>query len=155
FTIKRGIGRGGFGEVYFAVSDGGKEVALKLLRGDNQDVEMRGVVQCLNLKHPNLVALYDLRTDQRDDHWGVMEYVAGQPFSALLARHAQGLPVELAKEWFLGLARAIGYLHDHGVVHRDLKPANVFIENGLVKIGDYGLSKLIGGSQRTRQTQSV
>ena len=31
FTIKRGIGKGGFGEVYFAVSDGGKEVALKLL----------------------------------------------------------------------------------------------------------------------------
>src|SRR5262249_25137203 len=32
---------------------------------------------------------------------------------------------------------------------------NVFLENGRVLIGDYGLSKLIGGSQRTRQTQSV
>src|SRR6266704_2923442 len=62
FTLKRGIGRGGFGEVYFGVSDGGKEVALKLVRGDHQ-VELRGVAQCLNLKHPNLVALYDLRTD--------------------------------------------------------------------------------------------
>jgi hypothetical protein len=155
FTIKRGIGRGGFGEVYFAVSDGGKEVALKLLRGDNQDIELRGVVQCLNLKHPNLVALYDLRADERGDSWVVMEYVSGEPLSALLARHPQGLPVELAKEWFVGLARAIGYLHDHGVVHRDLKPANVFLENGRVLIGDYGLSKLISGSQRTRQTQSV
>ncbi len=28
FTIKRGVGIGGFGEVYFAVSDAGKEVAL-------------------------------------------------------------------------------------------------------------------------------
>src|SRR5947208_3238294 len=64
FVLKRGIGRGGFGEVYFAVSDGGKEVALKLLRGSgNTDIELRGVVQCLNLKHPNLVALYDLKTD--------------------------------------------------------------------------------------------
>ena len=33
YTIKRGVGKGGFGEVYFAVSDGGKEVALKLVRG--------------------------------------------------------------------------------------------------------------------------
>src|SRR5581483_8253759 len=46
FTLKRGIGRGGFGEVYLAVSDGGKEVALKLLR-DNSEVELRGVAQCL------------------------------------------------------------------------------------------------------------
>src|SRR5438105_8909225 len=56
YTIKRGIGRGGFGEVYYGVSDGGKEVALKLIHG-NQDVELRGVAQCLNLKNPNLVNL--------------------------------------------------------------------------------------------------
>ena len=55
YTIKRGVGRGGFGEVYYAVSDGGKEVALKLVRG-NQEVELRGMAQCLNLKHPNLVS---------------------------------------------------------------------------------------------------
>jgi hypothetical protein len=55
----------------------------------------------------------------------------------------------------LGLARAVGHLHDHGIVHRDLKPGNVFLENGTVKVGDYGLSKSIGSSQRTAQTMSV
>jgi len=154
FTLKRGVGKGGFGEVYFAVSDGGKEVALKLLR-DNREVELRGVAQCLNLKHPNLVNLYDLRTDPRGDHWVVMEYVAGESLHTVLSRHPGGLPLELAREWFLSLARAVAYLHDHGVVHRDLKPANVFLENGVVKVGDYGLSKAISGSQRTAQTQSI
>lgn len=154
FTLKRGLGRGGFGEVYFAVSDGGKEVALKLVRGDHQ-IELRGVELCLNLKHPNLVALYDLRTDTLGDHWVVMEYVAGEPLGAVLARHPGGLARELVREWFLGLARAVGYLHDHGIVHRDLKPGNVFIENGTVKVCDYGLSKSISTSQRTAQTQSV
>jgi hypothetical protein len=154
FTLKRGIGRGGFGEVYFAVSDGGKEVALKLVRGDTQ-IELRGVAQCLNLKHPNLVNLYDLRTDNQGDRWVVMEYIAGEPLSVILGRHPNGLPRELAREWFLGLARAVAYLHDHGIVHRDLKPANIFLENGMVKVGDYGLSKAIGSSQRTAQTHSV
>ncbi len=154
FTIKRGIGRGGFGEVYFALSDGGKEVALKLVRGEQQ-IELRGVAQCLNLKHPNLVGLYDLRTDGQGDRWVVMEYDAGEPLNVVLARHPGGVPRELAREWFLGLCRAVGYLHDHGIVHRDLKPGNVFLENGTVKVGDYGLSKSMSGSQRTAQTQSV
>jgi hypothetical protein len=154
YTLKRGIGKGGFGEVYFAVSDGGKEVALKLVRGDDQ-VELRGVAQCLNLKHPNLVSLWDLKPDDRGDHWVLMEYIAGDPLNVVLARHPQGLPRELAREWFLGLARAVSYLHDHGLVHRDLKPANIFIENGMVKVGDYGLSKAMSTSQKTVNTQSV
>src|SRR5437899_4297045 len=117
YTIKRGVGKGGFGEVYFAVSDGGKEVALKLVRGDGE-VELRGVAQCLNLKHPNLVSLFDLRTDGHGDHWVIMEYIAGEPLSVVLNRHPRGLPAELAQQWFVALARSIGYLHDHGTVHR-------------------------------------
>src|SRR5262245_14458534 len=154
YTIKRGVGRGGFGEVYYGVSDGGKEVALKLVRG-NLEVELRGVAQCLNLKHPNLVNLYDLKTDSQGDHWVVMEYIAGEPLSAVLTRHPNGLSPELAQQWFLALAQAVAYLHDHGIVHRDLKPGNIFLENGVIKVGDYGLSKFIGASQRTAQTQSV
>jgi hypothetical protein len=154
YTIKRGIGLGGFGQVYYAVSDAGKEVALKLIR-DNLDVELRGMAQCLNLKHPNLVALYDIRKDEHGDSWVVMEYVSGESLSAVLNRHPRGLALDLVRQWFGSLARAIGHLHDNGIVHRDLKPANIFIENGQVKVGDYGLSKFISGSQRSAQTQSV
>src|SRR5215813_12354496 len=77
YTIKRGIGHGGFGEVYFATSDAGKEVAIKLIRR-NLDIELRGVTQCLNLKHPNLLALYDVRQDDDGDNWVVMELVSGE-----------------------------------------------------------------------------
>ena len=154
FTLKRGVGRGGFGEVYFAVSDGGKEVALKLL--SETEVEIRGVRNCLNLKHPNLVHVYDVREDARGDTWIVMEYVLGESLAQVISRFPDGLPEHLAREWFLSLSRAVAYLHDQGVVHRDLKPANIFIENGGLKVGDYGLCKAVGATgPQTRRVGTV
>jgi hypothetical protein len=155
YTLKRGIGRGGFGEVYYAVSDGGKEVALKLVRGHNLDTELRGMAQCLNLKHPNLLTLFDIRTDAQSDHWILMEYISGESLCSVLTRHPQGLASDLARKWFLEVAQAVAYLHTHGIVHRDLKPGNIFLENGTAKVGDYGLSKFISSTQHTAQTQSV
>src|SRR5579859_5541680 len=155
YTIKRGVGKGGFGEVYFALSDGGKEVALKLLHGGQADVELRGIRQCLNLKHPNLVALFDVRNDDHGESWVIMEYIAGETLSAILNRHPHGLPHELIHQWFPALCRSVNYLHDHGIVHRDLKPGNIFLEHGLLKVGDYGLSKSMSSSHRSAQTSSV
>ena len=154
YTIKRGIGHGGFGEVYYATSDAGKEVALKLIRR-NLDIELRGVTQCLNLKHPNLLDLYDVRQDGLGDSWVIMEYVAGESLEDALSRHPDGLPHDEALAWFHGIAAGVAYLHDHGIVHRDLKPGNIFRDEGLVKIGDYGLSKFISASRRSGQTESV
>ena len=154
YTIKRGVGRGGFGEVYFAVSDAGKEVALKLIRR-NLEVELRGVTHCLNLKHPNLVALYDIKSDEHEDRWVVMEYVSGESLEDAIDRYPEGMPVAEAMHWFDGICAAVAYLHDHGIVHRDLKPANIFVDDGIVKIGDYGLSKFISCSRRSGQTESV
>ena len=154
YTIKRGIGRGGFGEVYFATSDAGKEVALKHVER-NLEVELRGVKQCLNLKHANLIDLYDIRNDDLGEAWVVMEYVAGHSLKEALDRNPNGLPREEVEHWFRGIAAGVQYLHDHGIVHRDLKPGNIFDDGGIVKIGDYGLSKFISCSRRSGQTESV
>jgi serine/threonine protein kinase len=154
YTIKRGVGRGGFGEVYFATSDAGKEVALKLIRR-NLDVELRGVTQCLNLKHPNLIALYDIRTDEMGDQWVVMEYVSGESLEDVIERNPHGVPIDQLLWWMRGICAGVGYLHDHGIVHRDLKPGNIFSDEGTVKIGDYGLAKFISCSRRSGQTESV
>ena len=154
YTIKRGVGRGGFGEVFFAVSDAGKEVALKLVRR-NLEVELRGVTQCLNLKHPNLVAIFDMRQDDQDNSWIIMEYVGGQSLEQVIADHPQGMPVDEALHWLRGIAAGVGYLHEHGIVHRDLKPGNIFCDEGQVKLGDYGLSKFISCSRRSGHTESI
>ncbi len=154
YTIKRGIGHGGFGEVYYATSDAGKEVALKLIRR-NWDVELRGVTQCLNLKHPNLLSLYDVKQDADGDNWVVMELMSGQSLEEVITQHPNGLPLAETLAWIHGIAAGVAYLHDHGIVHRDLKPGNIFVDEGIVKIGDYGLSKFMSCSRRSGQTGSV
>src|SRR5712671_6306970 len=154
YTIKRAIGRGGFGEVYYATSDSGKEVALKLILR-NLDVERRGVMQCMNLKCPNLLTIFDLKPSDAGDTFVVMEYVAGPSLENVLARHPRGLPVAEVREWLKGLVEGVAYLHDHGIVHRDLKPANMFMEEGIVKIGDYGLAKLINPTQGSEHSESI
>jgi serine/threonine protein kinase len=154
FTIKRGIGHGGFGEVYQAVNDAGKEVAIKLVRR-NLDIELRGMRQCLNLKHPNLVNLFDIREDSKGNSWVVMDYVGGPCLEDEITKHPKGMPVDQVLGWFHGIAAGVQYLHDHGVVHRDMKPGNIFMDEGVVKVGDYGLSKFVSCSRRSGHTESI
>ncbi|MDG1873507.1 MAG: serine/threonine-protein kinase, partial [Mariniblastus sp.] len=156
YTIKRGIGIGGFGEVYFALSDAGKEVALKKIQR-NLDVELRGVRQCLNLKHVNLISLWDIKISEFGESWVVMEYVPGPSLRDTVEAHPSGMPIEQIKAWFSSTASGVAYLHEHGIVHRDLKPGNIFCDQDeqVIKIGDYGLSKFISCSRRSGQTESV
>ena len=164
YVIRRGIGIGGFGEVYFAESDSGKEVALKRIQ-KNLDVEIRGVRHCLNLRHPNLVAIYDIRYDQDQQGWIVMEFIEGEslrehldrstdPLAGPIHSYEQGKPERILPV-IAQIIAGMTYLHDQGIVHRDLKPANIFLDKGLAKIGDYGLSKYISASRRAGQTESV
>ena len=156
YTIKRGIGVGGFGEVYFALNDAGKEVALKKIQR-NLDIELRGVGYCLNLKHVNLISLWDVQTNEFGESWVVMEYVPGPSLRDVVEANPQGMPVEEVKRWFVSTASGVAYLHEHGIVHRDLKPGNVFCDQDarVIKIGDYGLSKFISCNNRSGQTEAV
>ena len=156
YTIKRGIGIGGFGEVYFAISDAGKEVALKKIQR-NMDIELRGVRHCLNLKHINLISLWDIRSTGSGESWVVMEYVPGKSLQDVVEDNPRGMPELEIKQWFNATAAGVDHLHKHGIVHRDLKPANVFRDDDqqVVKIGDYGLSKFISCNRRSGHTESV
>ncbi len=156
YTIKRGIGVGGFGEVYFAISDAGKEVALKKIQR-NLDIELRGVRQCLNLKHVNLISLWDICTNDRGESWVVMEYVPGESLRDVVERYPAGMPDPEIQRWFRSTAAGVQYLHNNGIIHRDLKPGNIFFDadEQVIKIGDYGLSKFMSCSRRSGQTESV
>ncbi len=153
-TIQRAVGRGGFGEVYYAVSDAGKQLALKYLR-EHADTELRGVSEVMNLKSPHLVTIYDVQRNPNNEIFVLMEYIGGPSLAEVL--RAEDGPLDPAQVvYFLsGIAQGLAYLHDRGIVHRDLKPGNIFYDDGYVKIGDYGLSKHMTTSKHSGQTVSV
>jgi len=153
-TIQRAVGRGGFGEVYYALTDSGKQVALKYLR-ENPEVELRGIGHVMNLKSPYLVTIYDVRSNEAGEPFVIMEYVSGPSLRELLIAEPGGMGPQKAAFFVAGIAKGLAYLHERGIVHRDLKPANIFYDDGYVKIGDYGLSKHISVSKHSGQTVSV
>jgi len=154
YTVHRAIGRGGFGEVYYAVSDSGREVALKAIGGYEQ-IELRGVSQCMNLKSPHLVTIFDIKKNAQGRSFVVMEYISGPSLRDLLDADGAGLGVAKAGYFLQEIAKGLSFLHGAGIVHRDLKPGNIFYEDGYVKIGDYGLSKAITPSRHEDQTITV
>ena len=154
YTIEHAVGRGGFGEVYYAVSDSGKQVALKAVQ-NYEDIELRGSTHCMNLKSPHLVTIFDVRHSERGDPFVIMEYVSGPSLRELLDNSPEGLGPEKSAWFIREIAKAVSLLHDNGIVHRDLKPHNVFFEDGYVMIGDYSLSKVITTSHRSGHTLTV
>jgi hypothetical protein len=153
-TVQRAIGRGGFGEVYYAVTDSGKQLALKYLR-ESPEIELRGIGHVMNLKSPHLITIYDVRFNAAGEPFVLMEYVAGPSLRELLLAEPQGFSPPKAAFFLDGIVRGLSYLHERGIVHRDLKPANIFYDDGYVKIGDYGLTKHISVSRHSGQTVSV
>ncbi len=154
YTIQRAAGRGGFGEVYYAVSDSGREVALKVVSGYEQ-IELRGVGQCMNLKSPHLVTIFDVKHNDEGVPFVIMEFVSGPSLRQLLDESPSGLGMQKTAFFLREIGKGLAFLHECGIVHRDLKPGNIFYENGYVKIGDYGLSKAMAASQHSGQTITV
>ena len=160
YEILAPLGAGGMGEVYRAKDARlGRDVALKVLpaalasnaeRLKRFEKEARSASA---LSHPNIVTVFDIGVTDGVS-WIAMERVEGETLRALLGggpmplKRLLGIAAQIAD----GLAKA----HTTGIVHRDLKPENVMVtRDGVVKILDFGLAKLIDPSGAPQeQTQS-
>jgi hypothetical protein len=96
------------------------------------------------LSHPGIVAIFDAGEDpETHEPFLVMEHVAGDPLSRILAGGNHKLPLSDALQFAHEIAEALDYAHSHGVIHRDIKPANILItEDGRAKIADFGVARL-------------
>ncbi len=154
------IGEGGMGVVYKARHRRLKRVvALKLIhagrhatRAERERFRVEAEAAA-RLSHPGIVQLYEV--GEHD----------GQPFLAsefcgggALAARLDGTPrpADVAARIVAELAAAVQAAHDHDILHRDLKPANVLLtEDARLKIGDFGLAKLLDQVEFLTQTNAI
>ena len=147
------IGAGGMGAVYKARQEGlDRVVALKILPEEfGHDVKFalrftREARTLAKLSHPNIVCVYEFGNVE-DTYYFLMEYVEGSTLRDVVK--ARQLAPEQALAIVPHLCDALQYAHDKGVVHRDIKPENILMSvDGLVKIADFGLSRILGNESQ-------
>lgn len=160
FTLVRIRGHGGFGHVWEAASPSGERVALKFIRcGNNLTAtqEVRNILRVRALDHPHLVRIHDVRCD-RGYVIVSMELADGSLEDLLEVSHDENgaaLPLEHVCHYLAQTACAIDFLnapiHETdgvraGIQHGDVKPANLLLFGDVVKVADFGLSRLLTNS---------
>ncbi|MFN5417598.1 MAG: serine/threonine protein kinase, partial [Flavobacteriia bacterium] len=154
YTIIKLIGEGGMGDVYLAEHNTIKrKVAIKVLKAElvkNEEIKKRFKNEAsvmAQLQQVNIVGLLDY-VEQEDGLYLIMEFVEGKTLDIFLAELNEPLNIERSKKIMLQILNAFSYAHQNGIVHRDVKPSNIIINsNDEIKVLDFGIAKIIGGSQ--------
>ncbi|XP_078444599.1 VH1-interacting kinase isoform X2 [Wolffia australiana] len=151
FSSSTLIGKGSFGEILKACWRGTPVAVKRILPSLSDDrlvtQDFRHEVNLLvKLRHPNIVQFLGAVT-QRKPLMLITEYLRGGDLHQYLKEKGSLHPLT-AISFALDMARGMAYLHNEPnvIIHRDLKPRNVLLVNSSadhLKVGDFGLSKLI------------
>jgi serine/threonine protein kinase len=152
YQIISTLGKGGMGEVYLAEDTRlGRKMALKFLPADftSNPERLRRFEQearaASSLNHPNIITIYEVgKADKLS--FIAMEFIDGE---TLRQKMING-PMKIAQALNVAeqIASALAAAHAAHLVHRDIKPENVIVRpDGYVKVLDFGLVKLGGGSE--------
>ncbi|MBI5479125.1 MAG: serine/threonine protein kinase [Deltaproteobacteria bacterium] len=165
YRLKARIGSGGMGQVWMAWDEHGwRDVALKILdvsaarRTEAMARFGREARATASLRSAHTVRVFDFGASDDGVLYMALELLDGADLGALVAREGALPParvVALARQACDSLREA----HAVGIVHRDIKPENLFVTrdaNGgdLLKVLDFGLAKLTGGSEDATLTQA-
>ena len=152
YRIVREIGRGGMGSVYLAEradEEFRQRVALKVAASSRSPSSLkwfRHERQILaSLEHPNIARLLDGGTTEDGIPYLVMEYVEGTPIDRYCAERR--LTIDQRLVLFRTVCSAVQYAHRNLVVHRDLKPGNILVVDGVPKLLDFGIARLLAGGE--------
>ena len=163
YKVLEKLGEGGMGIVYLAEDSKLKrKVAIKFLprqfarsESEKQRFEIEAQAAA-SLNHPNITTIYSI--DKFDDElFFAMEFVEGKELKSLIETTDQdSSSAEKILEYSIQIGEALEAAHKKGIVHRDIKSQNIMVtENGKVKIMDFGLAKITGGSNVTQLGTTV
>ncbi|MFF3503060.1 protein kinase [Streptomyces sp. NPDC003247] len=142
------LGQGGWGNVYFARTDGGRSIALKTIRPDRlqkdperfrrrfaREVE---AAKAVDPKHTAEVVDFDTRAPEP---WLATRYVAGVNLAEALEHCGGPLPLRTWRVLAADLTDALRSIHRAGLVHRDLKLANILLAADGASVIDFGIAR--------------
>eukprot|EP01017_Pseudomicrothorax_dubius_P002574 TRINITY_DN10130_c0_g1_i4.p1 TRINITY_DN10130_c0_g1~~TRINITY_DN10130_c0_g1_i4.p1 ORF type:complete len:427 (+),score=51.51 TRINITY_DN10130_c0_g1_i4:97-1377(+) len=154
FEVHRVLGKGGYGIVYKVKSLLDQQIYVMKtidLSKESHERQLRFLheVKVLRrLKHPNVIQYHNAFIENGGLHI-IMEYAKRGDLHQLMERRTSAGRCFTEKElWSFAfdIFHGVSYLHRNSIIHCDLKPHNVFIDNcGRLKIGDFGLSKILEG----------
>jgi NIMA (never in mitosis gene a)-related kinase len=145
----REIGRGAYGRAILSkcLDDGSLKVLKEIDMSRAGRHQREGIGRELrilkSMQHSNIIAYHTHHFDNGKLYIS-MEYADGGDFYAKIQSQPSKLPEAQIIDWFCQMCLAVKYIHDRKIVHRDIKPSNFFLtRNGIVKLGDFGLSALL------------
>uniref|UniRef100_A0A9L0R0R5 Serine/threonine-protein kinase Nek11 n=1 Tax=Equus caballus TaxID=9796 RepID=A0A9L0R0R5_HORSE len=157
YVLQRKLGSGSFGTVYLVSDKKAKQgEELKVLKeisvgglNPNETVQANLEAQLLSkLDHPAIVKFHASFVEQ-DNLCIITEYCEGRDLDCKIQEYKEAgktFPDSQIIEWFVQLLLGVDYMHERRILHRDLKSKNIFLKNNLLKIGDFGVSRLLMGS---------
>jgi predicted Ser/Thr protein kinase/tetratricopeptide (TPR) repeat protein len=150
YILVRELGKGGAGVVHLAYQKELKRfVALKLLRGDDSEMEGRFVHEAqiaARLRHPNIAAVYEI-----GKHLNV-SYIALEYIDGVSLDQRGRLPLRQACQILRDVAIAIQAAHQMNIIHRDLKPQNILLDrNDRPYVSDFGLARELRSRDMTEK----
>ncbi|XP_075432937.1 serine/threonine-protein kinase Nek11-like isoform X2 [Ascaphus truei] len=157
YAVDRKLGSGAFASAYLvtdARSRGEesqkvlKRIPCEGLRPEATLPSAREAKLLGSLNHPFIVRFLSSFLDG-EDFCIITEYCEGGDLQSQIQEQRERgrrFPEGHAMEWFIQLLLGVNYLHERLVLHRDLKTKNIFLKNGAVKIGDFGVSRVLSVS---------
>ena len=155
YKILEKLGEGGMGVVYKAHDTKlDRTLAIKFLPrhvAAHQEEKERFVIEAkaaAALNHPNIATIYAIE-ESEGETFITMEFIAGQELKDLIKN--KPLPFEKVTDMAIQIAKGLQAAHNAGIIHRDIKSSNIMITgDDQVKIMDFGLAKVRGGSLVTK-----